>query len=211
VPGALCTGLGEAVDLGSVDGKFGKTAAGQWLHANAAKFGLYFPMNHEDWHIEMTGGTRQTKLGNPNHRPFYQSDSDSPVDSGSIIQQVAQRIAGHESGGDPNAQSTKSSAGGLGSLQTLHGSTLFERWTRRSRACAGDILALKKGDPAFQMKVLDSWTANNAKKLQANGIEANPGNLYAAHFLGRNLAPKVLKASDNAGMSQFMDDDCTEG
>lgn len=26
-----------------------------WAHANAARFGLYFPMGHEPWHVEIAG------------------------------------------------------------------------------------------------------------------------------------------------------------
>lgn len=42
---------GSAVDL-----SYASEAAKQWVHDNAAQFGLHFPMAHEDWHIEALGG-----------------------------------------------------------------------------------------------------------------------------------------------------------
>lgn len=39
---------GEAADL-----TFGSEAARQWVHANAHRFGLGFPMSYEPWHIQL--------------------------------------------------------------------------------------------------------------------------------------------------------------
>jgi LAS superfamily LD-carboxypeptidase LdcB len=47
LPGRSNHQRGEAVDL-----KYGSSAARQWVHANAGKYGLHFPMAWEDWHIE---------------------------------------------------------------------------------------------------------------------------------------------------------------
>lgn len=46
-PGTSNHGRGTAADL-----RFTNDAARQWAHENAARFGLYFPMDHEPWHIE---------------------------------------------------------------------------------------------------------------------------------------------------------------
>lgn len=55
-PGGSSHQSGEAVDLQYGDRKPGlggtKTAAVEWAHKNAAKYGLNFPLGHEDWHIE---------------------------------------------------------------------------------------------------------------------------------------------------------------
>jgi hypothetical protein len=55
-PGSSNHNHGEAVDL-----KYGKGAS-EWVHANAEKYGLYFPMGHEPWHVEQIGGRRQQGL-----------------------------------------------------------------------------------------------------------------------------------------------------
>ena len=49
-PGKSRHGFRKAVDL-DYTGKGAKA----WAHANAAKYGLTFPMGHEDWHIEPIG------------------------------------------------------------------------------------------------------------------------------------------------------------
>lgn len=55
-PGKSTHQTGEAVDLQYGDRKAGlggtETPSVKWAHANAEKFGLTFPLGHEDWHIE---------------------------------------------------------------------------------------------------------------------------------------------------------------
>lgn len=46
-PGTGMHELGLAADLAYSDQR-----AKDWAHANASKFGLYFPMDWEDWHIQ---------------------------------------------------------------------------------------------------------------------------------------------------------------
>jgi D-alanyl-D-alanine carboxypeptidase/Transglycosylase SLT domain len=46
-PGRSNHNHGVAADL-----SFENDEVRQWVHANAAKFGLHFPMGHEPWHIE---------------------------------------------------------------------------------------------------------------------------------------------------------------
>lgn len=46
-PGNSQHNKGAAADLG-----YGSDAARQWVHSNASRFGLSFPMKHEPWHIE---------------------------------------------------------------------------------------------------------------------------------------------------------------
>jgi hypothetical protein len=61
-PGRSFHEKGRAVDL-AYDGKSLSRAPKdvvKWIHDNAAKFGLYFPMSYENWHIEPIG----TRPGN---------------------------------------------------------------------------------------------------------------------------------------------------
>lgn len=56
-PGKSNHGKGIAADLGFSDGGL------EWTHQNASKYGLYFPMDWEEWHIEPMGsrdGTMDT-------------------------------------------------------------------------------------------------------------------------------------------------------
>ncbi len=49
-PGNSKHNHGQAVDL-----RFLGDDAQKWVHANAAQYGLHFPMSHEPWHIEPVG------------------------------------------------------------------------------------------------------------------------------------------------------------
>lgn len=63
---------GEAADLGWKGGKFASAPENvrEWVHANAAAYGLRFPMSYEPWHIETVearkGGTPKGKASKPN-------------------------------------------------------------------------------------------------------------------------------------------------
>jgi LAS superfamily LD-carboxypeptidase LdcB len=62
-PGKSRHGWGLAADL-----EFGSDAARKWAHANAAKFGLRFPMSYESWHIEpirIVNGSTKSGTGAP--------------------------------------------------------------------------------------------------------------------------------------------------
>jgi hypothetical protein len=56
-PGNSMHNHGKAADLNMN----GDPAVKEWLHANAAKYGLGFPMSHEPWHIEALDA-RSTKI-----------------------------------------------------------------------------------------------------------------------------------------------------
>ena len=65
-PGKSNHNGGRAVDLW-LNGKAltSNSKATQWAHANAGKYGLYFRMAHEPWHIEPTKGGAQTADASP--------------------------------------------------------------------------------------------------------------------------------------------------
>ncbi|MGF7008098.1 M15 family metallopeptidase [Aminobacter sp. BE322] len=58
-PGRSQHGHGNAADV-----KYLAPAALKWAHANAAQFGLSFPLSNENWHIELAGARGQ-KHGAP--------------------------------------------------------------------------------------------------------------------------------------------------
>jgi hypothetical protein len=64
-PGSSHHESGDAGDLG-----FENADVREWVHANASRFGLRFPMSHEPWHIEMAGrrstADRGAYTNNPN-------------------------------------------------------------------------------------------------------------------------------------------------
>jgi hypothetical protein len=56
-PGRSKHNHGEAVDLGWNGNSLAKAPPEvvRWVHDNAARFGLWFPLSYENWHAEMTG------------------------------------------------------------------------------------------------------------------------------------------------------------
>lgn len=65
-PGKSRHNHGDAADLGWKGSRFAAAPkeVRDWVHANAARYGLTFPMGHEPWHIETVGarkGDRPTK------------------------------------------------------------------------------------------------------------------------------------------------------
>ena len=63
-PGGSMHNRGLAADL-----RFASPAARAWAHANAAKYGLHFPMGHEPWHIEPLGARGRGAVAAPRQMP----------------------------------------------------------------------------------------------------------------------------------------------
>lgn len=61
-PGNSKHNHGQAVDL-----RFLGDDAQKWVHANAAQYGLHFPMAHEPWHIEPVGSRGGAHSPNDGH------------------------------------------------------------------------------------------------------------------------------------------------
>jgi hypothetical protein len=69
-PGGSKHNHGLAADLSAAGARLDKAnpAARQWVHDNASKYGLTFPMSWEPWHIELVGA-RGGKAGQPAAAP----------------------------------------------------------------------------------------------------------------------------------------------
>jgi hypothetical protein len=204
-PGSSNHNHGEAMDLaaeGRPAKEFANTAAGKWLHANAEKYGLYFPMGHEPWHIEQRGGRREVaaKGGSPNHRPNVHHDADGhDHDDKTPVDKVVAKIGGAESGNNPAAQNSVTSAGGK--YQFVDKTWLAEARevnpALKSKSDA-EVLALKKDTSPegvkFQTQVATNFTKKNADRVAATGAPVTEGNIYVMHFLGEGDGAKVLRA-----------------
>jgi hypothetical protein len=71
-PGRSQHNHGSAVDL-----KYLSPAAQAWVHENASRFGLAFPMAHEPWHIEPAGG-RAASMQEPQQVPMQPPQTQYP-------------------------------------------------------------------------------------------------------------------------------------
>jgi hypothetical protein len=105
-PGGSQHKFGRAADL-----KYLGDEAKSWVHANAADYGLSFPMDYEPWHIELAGARGMSK---PARQPAG-PDERTPVDQGggyvtapemagtiNPAEQLLQKITGGQ-GGQPGA------------------------------------------------------------------------------------------------------------
>lgn len=57
-PGKSQHNHGNAADL-----EFMSPAAQRWVHKNAPKYGLAFPLSNENWHVELSGAREAPALG----------------------------------------------------------------------------------------------------------------------------------------------------
>lgn len=119
--------------------------------------------------------------------------------------QVVDKIIGNESGGKANAKNPLSSAYGNGQFinstwLSLIKETKPELAQGRSDA---DLLELR-GDKILGREMVAAYAAKNSTYLKSQGIDANPGNVYLAHFLGPQGAAAVLKADPNTPVSEIV-------
>lgn len=129
----------------------------------------------------------------------------SKADTGNPVHDTVNRIIGAESGGDPNAKNTKSSAEGLGQF-------IDSTWFHMVRKYRPDIakgktdaqLKALKRDPALSREMTTRYVEENAALLKKHGFPVNVRNLYVMHFLGSGEGPKLLRADPNQPVSSFI-------
>lgn len=104
---------------------------------------------------------------------------------------VLAKIAQVESGNDPNAAASGSSAKGLFQFTN-------PTWKQYGQ---GDPL-----DPTANADAGARLTKDNATGLASSGIEASPANIYLAHFAGLGGAKKVLTADPSTPVASVLGD-----
>lgn len=110
-----------------------------------------------------------------------------------------------ESGGDPNAEASTSSATGPHQfiestwldLSKRHHPEWFSTLTKQQ-------ILDKRKDPQVSREMAEYFTNENAEYLSKRGVEVDDTNLYLAHFLGKEGAAKVLSESDNTEVDEIL-------
>ena len=103
-------------------------------------------------------------------------------------------LANIESGNNPNAKNSRSSASGLFQFTKKTWEKLGFDW--------GDRFNVIK-----QHEAVGNLTEQNASILDGAGIAITKGSLYAAHFLGVGTAKKALTARDDATLLSVVGQD----
>ena len=118
---------------------------------------------------------------------------------------LADKIIGVESGGDPNAQNTRSSAGGAG--QFINSTWVSMLRQHRPDLAAGksdaDLIALKT-DPGLSREMTGAYAADNAGLLSKAGLPVTDGAQYLAHFAGPGGAVGLLNADPSASAASVL-------
>ncbi len=122
------------------------------------------------------------------------------------VRQTVNKIIGVESGGNPNAKNTESSATGLGQFISSTWLAMVRR--HRPDVAAGksdaQLLDLRR-DAALSREMTTRYTEENAAALRKAGLPVTEGNLYLAHFSGVGTAIKALRANPNAPAASVYD------
>lgn len=106
---------------------------------------------------------------------------------------IADSIIGAESGGDPNARNTNSSASGPGQFLDRTWLDMLRQHRPDIQGSDADLLALKN-DPALSRDMTAAYAADNAAILRQSGLAVSPGTTYLAHFAGPGGAVGLLNA-----------------
>jgi len=98
------------------------------------------------------------------------------------------KIKQAESGGNPNAKNPLSSASGLYQFTDATWRSAVNKWGRKYGITQAD-----KSSPQAQEALVQELTKDNARILQAKGVEPTDGNLYFAHFMGAPAGASAIK------------------
>ncbi|MBU3031360.1 hypothetical protein [Paracoccus marinaquae] len=107
-------------------------------------------------------------------------------------------IRSAESGGNDAARNPRSSATGRYQFTSDTWAGLMRQHPALGLTADGRL------DPQQQELAIRAFTQDNADALRAAGLPVNRGNLYAAHFLGAGDAPRVLRASPDAMLTDLL-------
>jgi hypothetical protein len=188
-PGNSQHNLGRAVDLWFNGQRLDKAPAHvrKWVHENAAKFGLHFPLGNEAWHIEPKWARQMAYAPAPTRiTDIITSSARETGADGEFLK----RIAYAESKFNPSLQAKTSSAGGL--FQFIDGT--WKEYVSKYGSLYG-VPGASKFDPRAASLMAGKLAADNYAALERElGRKPNAAEQYAAWVFGRGGGPQFVRA-----------------
>lgn len=121
------------------------------------------------------------------------------------IKSFSQKVIGVESGGNPNAKNSKSTATGLGQFIESTWLMLFrENFPDRAKSMSDATILALRTDAEISKQMIDVYARQNAAVLKRAGESVTEANLYLTHFLGPQGALKVIKAASGTTVSALL-------
>lgn len=186
-PGRSNHNHGNAADIGFADDTVRK-----YVHDNAARYGLAFPMGHEPWHIE-TADARAPKV-----------NSNVPVDIKGYLEDAAHRsgvplhvlmgIAKQESDFGRNTKNAVGSARGL--MQFMP--PTWDGMMKTSATLYGLPTTASPDDPRASAFMGAEYARQNKLALEkATGRPIKDGEFYIMHFMGTPQGVNFVRANES--------------
>lgn len=181
-PGSSKHNHGHAADLG-----FDNEDAKRWVHANAEKYGLRFPMAHEPWHVEPSWARSMSTVKAPSR--VTDVIRDAARQTGEDADYLT-ALANAESSLGRNKTVATSSAKGL--FQFTDGT--WRETVGKYGSLYGVQSASPMDDTAASLMAAKKTAEDRAMLQQTLGRAPSRADLYATWFLGRSGGPQFLKA-----------------
>lgn len=119
------------------------------------------------------------------------------------MQLLADKIMGVESGGNPYAKNSRSSATGAGQFINSTWLSMMAKHRPDIKGTPEELLAMRT-NPQLSGEMTNAYAADNGAILKAAGHEATPGNTYLAHFAGPQGAASLLSADPSTPAAAIM-------
>jgi len=137
--------------------------------------------------------------------PAQVTPSGTPTQAGTP-QDAASYIAGPESGGNPNAKSTRSSATGTGQFIKSTWAEFMHEMHPELGSAGEDIQKYRTND-ALSREAINWYAGKNTAVLQAHGYPVDHANIYLAHHFGPTGAVNLLDADPSVPAVTVLDND----
>jgi len=182
-PGRSRHNHGSAGDM-----RYGSEDAKAWVHANAGRFGLRFPMAHEPWHIEPA----EARGGSGTNIAVRDVIEEAAFRSG-VSSRYLTNLAGAESSFDPTAASDTSSAHGL--FQFTDGT--WRQLVAESGLEYGLPSTASRSDPRASAFMAAEYAKRNKRAMESRlGRSVTDGELYMGHFFDGPRAAEFVQAKE---------------